>query len=93
MSDYTAADIKIIDDPEERFVYAKTADLAKRYRSVPEPFIARLLEACELSGWLQDQAIARYLDGDKTIEPPADFYAVFRELADQRPRGSGRSVP
>ena len=84
--EYNAASIKILsaDEAAERFDFAAVGRLSERYPGSAPAFIARMVEACQLSGWPVDQAERRYLAGDKSIEPTPEFREVHRELADQR---------
>ena len=82
MSDYTAADIIILDNKEvsEKFFFVRVNKLAKQYPSVAPDFIARLLEACQLSGFSEELAIQRYLAKDKSIVPSPELIECHKEL-------------
>lgn len=86
---YTAKRIRVLDEAEiaARFGWAHAGQLAERYRHVPQEFIARMLEACRLSGMACELAIARYLDGDRSVGVTSEFMAAHSELADARRHG------
>jgi hypothetical protein len=79
---YTAANIRILSPLEaaERFGFARAAELAKLYPTVPTVFIQRLCQACQLSGWPVELAEQRYLAGDRSIQPPPEFMDCHNEL-------------
>jgi len=81
MSEYTAANIKIPTAAElqEKMPWLRAHTLAKDYDQ-PIEFIERLLKACHISGWPVEQAIAKYLDGDKIIVTPPEMQQAHREL-------------
>ena len=82
MSNYTAADIIILepDQVSEKFFFVRANELAKQYPSSSPLFIARLLEACQLSGFDEELAIQRYLAKDKRIVPSPELLECYREL-------------
>ena len=82
LSDYTAADIIILDHNEvsEKFFFVRVNKLAKQYPSVAPDFIARLLESCQLSGFSEELAIQRYLAKDKSIIPSPELIECHKEL-------------
>jgi hypothetical protein len=84
--EYMADSIKILSDEEaaERFGFAAVGRLSERYPGSAPAFIARMVQACQLSGWPIDDAERRYLAGDKSVEPTPEFRACHRDLADQR---------
>ena len=86
--DYTAEDIKILKHEEavEKFDWVRAEELARKYAWVSPDFIARMLEACQLSGFSQELAIKRYLDEDKSIHISEEFYEVYKELVNDRYR-------
>lgn len=79
---YTAANIRVLTGLEasERFSFARAAELAKLHPHVAPDFIARMVEACHLSGWSVDLAEQRYLRGEKAITPTPAFFACHAEL-------------
>jgi hypothetical protein len=85
---YDARSIQIL-NPEEaqsRFHYARIDALAARYPGIAPEFIARLVEACDLSGYPLDAAERRYLAGDKTVAITPELREVHRALAERRHR-------
>lgn len=91
---YTAKDIIIIepDQVSEKFFFVRVNELAKQYPSSSPIFIARLLEACQLSGFDEELAIQRYLAKDKRIVPSPELLECHRELLREmryfeKPRG------
>lgn len=83
MSDYDASSIRVLAEDEipERFLWAKAGGLAEQYPHVPRAFIERMLEACELSGMDHALAVARYLDGDRSVAVTEEFVACHTELS------------
>lgn len=80
MSDYTAKDIRILEgDETQRFAFVRVKVLADKYRHVSAEFIERLLTSCQLSGFPEELAIKRYLEGDKSIQPSPELIACHRE--------------
>lgn len=79
---YTAKDIIILepDQVSEKFFFVRVNELAKQYPSSSPIFIARLLEACALSGFDEELAIQRYLAKDKRIVPSPELLECHREL-------------
>ena len=88
MSDYTAKDIRILEGNEtQRFAFVRVKMLSEQYPHIATEFIERLLTSCQLSGFPEDLAIRRYLEGDKTIQPSPELIACHKEqLAQQRGR-------
>ena len=91
---YTAKDIIILepDQVSEKFFFVRVNELAKQYPSSSPIFIARLLEACALSGFDEELAIQRYLAKDKRIVPSQELLECHRELLREmryfeKPRG------
>lgn len=91
---YTAKDIIILepDQVSEKFFFVRVNELAKQYPSSSPIFIARLLEACKLSGFDEELAIQRYLAKDKRIVPSPELLECHRELLREmryfeKPRG------
>ena len=91
---YTAKDIIILeqDQVSEKFFFVRVNELAKQYPSSSPIFIARLLEACQLSGFDEELAIQRYLAKDKRIVPSPELLECHRELLREmryfeKPRG------
>ena len=91
---YTAKDIIILehDQVSEKFFFVRVNELAKQYPSSSPLFIARLLEACQLSGFDEELAIQRYLAKDKRIVPSPELLECHRELLREmryfeKPRG------
>lgn len=88
---YTADSIKILTAKEvaetQPWVAAET--LAKDYQQ-DIAFVQRLLEVCAITFWPVEQAIARYLEGDKTVEVPAEVLTVYREISEKAARGFHR---
>lgn len=91
---YTAKDIIILepDQVSEKFFFVRVNELAKQYQSSSPIFIARLLEACALSGFDEELAIQRYLAKDKSIVPSPELLECHRELLREmryfeKPRG------
>jgi len=76
---YTADNIKILDDPL-RFDYNLVEHLASKY-PVSIEGIRRGVEACRLAG-VDPTAyfVPRYLEGDKTISENHDVTDIHREL-------------
>jgi hypothetical protein len=91
VSEYNAESIKILTAREvsESQPWVKAETLAKDYGQDID-FVRRLLEVCAITFWPVDQAIARYLEGDKTIEVPLEVMTVHRELAEKAARGFHR---
>ncbi|NEV61522.1 hypothetical protein [Thiorhodococcus minor] len=81
-STYTAGSIRILSelDASERFAFARAAELATLYPEWPQAFIARMVEACHLSGWPVELAEQRYLAGDASVLPTREFHACYAEL-------------
>jgi hypothetical protein len=81
MSDYTAKDIHILTPHEsaEKFLFVRVKELSERYPHVASDFIERLLTSCALSGFPEELAIQRYLEGDKTIQPSPELLECHRE--------------
>jgi len=79
---YTAADIIILEREQvsEKFFFVRVNELAKQYPSSSPIFIARLLEACALSGFEEELAIQRYLAKDKSIVPSSELIECHKEL-------------
>ena len=79
---YTAADIKILEPREvsEKFFFVRVGQLAKQYPASSSEFIARLLEACALSGFDEELAVRRYLAKDKSIVPSPELIECHKEL-------------
>ena len=86
MSDYTAADIKILEREEvsAKFFFVRVNELSKQYPSVAPDFIARLLESCQLSGFDEGLAIRRYLMKDKSVIPSPELLECHRELLQEK---------
>lgn len=89
---YDASSIRVLQDSEvaERFSFARAAAVAARYPHVAPECVARLLEACELSGASKDEAIRRYLDGDKSVVVAPDLLVVYEELMAESRRLASR---
>lgn len=79
---YTAADIQILDHQEvsERFFFVRVGELSRQYPQANTEFIARLLEACALSGFDEELAVRRYLAKDKSIVPSPELIECHKEL-------------
>jgi len=82
MSDYTAANIVILDKKllNEKFFFRRVKQLADQYPNVASTFIARMLEACMLSGFSEKLAVQRYLAKDKSVVPSPEFIECHKEL-------------
>lgn len=82
MSDYTAANIVILDKKSlrEKFFFRRVKQLSDQYPNVASSFIARMLETCLLSGFSQELAIKRYLAFDKSVVPSPEFIECHKEL-------------
>lgn len=78
---YDASAIRILGDDEilERFLFARVAELGRKYPHVAPDFIRRLIESVAQSGCPLELAVARYLDRDKTVEVPDEFIACHLE--------------
>jgi hypothetical protein len=81
MSDYTAKDIHILtpNESSEKFIFVRVKQLSERYPQVATEFIERLLTSCSLSGFSEELAIKRYLEGDKSIQPSPELLECHRE--------------
>jgi len=81
VTDYDASSIQILSDAKlaERWHWLKAAELAKEYPTSTQDFIRRLLEAAEMAGWPHEQAIARYLRGDRSVSVPPEMLEIFTE--------------
>ena len=88
---YSAASIRILSAAEvaesQPWVLAQT--LAAEYRQ-PIEFVERLLETCRLSGWPVSAAIARYLEGDRSVPILPDVGAVHAETVRRHARENHR---
>ena len=81
MSDYTAANIQILDSKTLRIMREKRVkNLSNQYPGIAISFIARLLESCQLSGFPEELAIKRYLMKDKSIVPSQELIECHKEL-------------
>lgn len=85
---YDASAIRVLKEEEaaELFEWVQVGILAQRYRTVALPHIARLAEAARTVGEPMSRVVARYLDGDRSVEVSPEFREAFAELADQRRR-------
>lgn len=79
---YDAGCIRVLapDEANEKFAFARAADLAVRYPSVSPDFIARLVESCELAGFPLDAAARRYLDRDRSVPVTPELLECHRDL-------------
>ena len=83
---YDEHSIQILSEDEaaDRFLFARTEQIAQQYPAVSTRFISRLIEACQLSGWDLDKAARRYCCSDRTIQAPQGFLDVYRALMPER---------
>ena len=81
MSDYTAADIRILppDEVSERWDWALAGALAAQY-GVPEDAVQRGLEACERACVDPSHYVLRYLVGDRSEPAHPGVQEAMREL-------------
>ncbi len=81
--DYDASSILILatEEAKRRFGFVEAADLAVRYPAISSEFIVRLVEACRLTAFPLAQAVRRYLDRDRSVEPEVEavLWETLRE--------------
>lgn len=87
---YDASSIQVLPhaDAVERFPWLKAGELAARYHQ-PVEFVERMLRACHASSWPEEQAIRRYLEGDRSVPVPPEMQAAHREGVLNASRGFG----
>ena len=85
---YDANSITILDEQAiiDRMPWEHIKQLAATYPHIPYEHIKRLIEACDLSGWDRTDCELKYLLNETSIRTPLEMLAIFKELADQRPK-------
>ena len=86
MNEYSASAIRILPEAslKEKFFFLRVNDVARRYPHTSRGFVARLLEACQYSGFPEELAIRRYLEKDTSIHVTPELIECHKSLLENK---------